>query len=42
MARYASFFIALAAFLTLGLGTAMSFAAEIVSAEKKNRRIRRT
>jgi hypothetical protein len=37
MTRYASF-IALAAFLTFGLGTAMSFAAEPVSAEQKEQK----
>jgi hypothetical protein len=37
MTRYASF-IALAAFLTFGLGTAMSFAAEPVPAEQKDKK----
>jgi len=37
MTRYASF-IALAAFLTFGLGTAMSFAAEPVQAEQKEQK----
>jgi hypothetical protein len=36
MARFASF-LALAAFLTFGLGTAMSFAAEPVPAEQKDK-----
>jgi len=36
MTRYASF-IALAAFLTFGLGTAVSFAAEPVPAEQKDK-----
>ena len=37
MTRYASF-IALAAFLTFGLGTALSFAAEPVPAEQKDKK----
>jgi hypothetical protein len=37
MTRYASF-IALAAFLTFGLGTAVSFAAEPVPAEQKDKK----
>jgi hypothetical protein len=37
MTRYASF-IALAAFLTFGLGTAMSFAAEPAPAEQKDKK----
>ena len=37
MTRYATF-IALAAFLTFGLGTAMSFAAEPVPAEQKDKK----
>ena len=36
MTRYASF-IALAAFLTFGLGTAVSFAAEPAPAEQKDK-----
>jgi hypothetical protein len=36
MTRYASF-IALAAFLTFGLGTAMSFAGEPIPAEQKDK-----
>jgi hypothetical protein len=37
MTRYASF-IALAAFLTFGLGTAVSFASEPVPAEQKDKK----
>jgi hypothetical protein len=37
MTRYACF-IALAAFLTFGLGTAVSFAAEPVPAEQKDKK----
>ena len=37
MTRYASF-IALAAFLTFGLGTAVSFAGEPVPAEQKDKK----
>ena len=37
MTRYASF-IALAAFLTFGLGTAVSFAAEPVPVEQKDKK----
>lgn len=37
MTRYASF-LALAAFLTFGLGTAVSFAGEPAPAEQKNKK----